>query len=272
MSRLIDRIPQPEKMLEKKIIVLSRSRTGTFSIYQSLQMLGYKPYHMYECVMSGYTHMSLLNEALRNKYLGEGKPYDKADFDKWLAAYDTIVEIPAYFVEEFIEYYPNAKFILTERDLTAWERSMGHIVSSVTQACHSFPLNVVRKIDGPVAAFIDVNDTFWQVIFHGRGPKAGMELAKADNANDSELIRRLVPKDQLLAVKLEDGWGWEQMCPFLGIPIPKEKYPRGNAPAEFDKLLGGFVGDRLTAAGLKVLGTVVVPAVAIGAWFYTKQR
>lgn len=64
------------------------TRTGTFSIYQSFQMLGYKPYHMYECVMNGETHMSLLNEALRNKYLGEGKPYDKADFDKWLAAYD----------------------------------------------------------------------------------------------------------------------------------------------------------------------------------------
>ncbi len=88
----------------------------------------------------------------------------------------------------------------------------------------------------------------------------------------SELIRRLVPKDQLLDVKLEDGFGWEQICPFLGIPIPEEKYPRGNAPAEFDKMLGSFIGSRLTVTAFKVLGSLVIPAVAIGAWYYTKRR
>lgn len=61
---------------------------GTFSMYQSFKMLGMKPYHMYECVYGGVTHMSLFQEALRNKYYGEGKPYNKADFDKWLANYD----------------------------------------------------------------------------------------------------------------------------------------------------------------------------------------
>lgn len=86
------------------------------------------------------------------------------------------------------------------------------------------------------------------------------------------MIRRLLPKDRLLDVKLEDGFGWEQICPFLGIPIPKEKYPRGNAPAEFDKLLGGFIGGRLTVTAYKVLGSLVIPAVAIGAWYYSKRR
>ncbi|ATY64460.1 hypothetical protein A9K55_004348 [Cordyceps militaris] len=272
MSRLIDRLPQPDKILDKKLIVLSKSRTGTFSMYQCFQMLGYKPYHMYECVMNGYTHMSLLNEALRNKYLGEGKPYDKADFDKWLANYDTVVEIPSYFVEEFIEYYPNAMFILTERDLGAWDKSLSHLVTTVTKACHSFPLNVVYRLDNQIAMFTDLNETFWQVIFHGRGLRAGMSLAQADYVKDGELIRQRVPKDRLLDVKLEDGFGWEEICPFLGVPIPKERYPRGNAPAEFDKLLGGFIGGRLAATAYKVVGSVVVSAIAIGAWYYTKQR
>lgn len=71
---------------------------------------------------------------------------------------------------------------------------------------------------------------------------------------------------------LEDGFGWEEICPFLGVPIPNEKYPRGNAPAEFDKLLGSFIGGRLLSVGFKAVGSVVVPAVAIGAWYYTKQR
>lgn len=51
-------------------------------------MLGYKPYHMYEVVQQGITHLQLFEESLRCKYLGAGKPYGKAEFDKWLANYD----------------------------------------------------------------------------------------------------------------------------------------------------------------------------------------
>lgn len=87
-------------------------------------------------------------------------------------------------MEEFIEYYPKAKFILTERDLTAWDKSLSHLVTTVQTACHTFPLNIARILDSKVAAFTDVNDTFWQVIFHGRGLRAGMDLAKADNLNE----------------------------------------------------------------------------------------
>lgn len=43
---------------------------------------------MYEVVNGGITHMNLFEEALRCKYLGAGKPYGKAEFDKWLANYD----------------------------------------------------------------------------------------------------------------------------------------------------------------------------------------
>lgn len=107
MSRLIDRLPKPAFVREKKVIVTSRSRSvirscllnprksftkpryrsGTFSLYQALQMLGYRPYHMYEVVQS-ITHMGIFEEALNAKYFGVGKPYGKAEFDKWFANYD----------------------------------------------------------------------------------------------------------------------------------------------------------------------------------------
>lgn len=51
-------------------------------------MLGYKAYHMFEVVTGGQTQMALFEEAVRCKYLGGGKPYGKAEFDKWLAEYD----------------------------------------------------------------------------------------------------------------------------------------------------------------------------------------
>lgn len=50
-------------------------------------MLGYRPYHMYEVVQST-AHMGIFEEALNAKYFGVGKPYGKAEFDKWFAEYD----------------------------------------------------------------------------------------------------------------------------------------------------------------------------------------
>lgn len=51
-------------------------------------MLGYKAYHMFEVIWGGPLQMALFEEALRCKYLDGGKPYGKAEFDKWLAEYD----------------------------------------------------------------------------------------------------------------------------------------------------------------------------------------
>ena len=65
-----------------------KSSVGTFSLYQALQLLGYKSYHMAEAVGRGALHMAIFEEALRCKYLGAGQPYGKAEFDKWFADYD----------------------------------------------------------------------------------------------------------------------------------------------------------------------------------------
>lgn len=51
-------------------------------------MLGYRPYHLYEVIGGGVTQMSILEEAVKAKYNGVGKPYGKPEFDKWLADYD----------------------------------------------------------------------------------------------------------------------------------------------------------------------------------------
>lgn len=51
-------------------------------------MLGYRTYHFYETCMVGITHMDVLDEAMRAKYQGIGKPYGKAEFDKWLGNYE----------------------------------------------------------------------------------------------------------------------------------------------------------------------------------------
>lgn len=80
--------------------------------------------------------------------------------------------------------YPNAKFILTERSLPSWEKSITYVFTSIHNAILSFPMNVIRMLDGHINSFIDLNLIFYQVTFHGRGVKGGMQLAKDDLVNE----------------------------------------------------------------------------------------
>ncbi|KAI1131871.1 hypothetical protein F5Y10DRAFT_232745 [Nemania abortiva] len=272
MSRLIDRLPAPKHVREKKVIVLSRSRVGTFSLYQALGMLGYKAYHMSEVVKGGITQMALFEEALRCKYLGAGKPYGKAEFDKWLANYDAIVEIPQFFIEEFVQFYPNAHFILTERSLESWTISMNNTASYMFTATRSFPLSAIRRVDSFVEAFCSLHNVLEAVTYHGKTCQSaeGVEASKRDTVKLVETAKASAPKDRLLVVKLEDGFGWEQICPFLGHPIPETRYPRGNAPQEFQKMGDEILVPRIRRAGLMALSAVMIPVLSIGAWYYVR--
>lgn len=81
-----------------------------------------------------------------------------------------------------------------------------------------------------------------------------------------ESVKKILPKDRLLAVKLEDGLGWEQICPFLDLPIPDEEYPRGNEPGEFQAIVEGWMKPWIQAAAGK-LGAVVVPVLGVVGYF-----
>lgn len=50
---------------------------------------------MYELVNDPTnTHKAIFEEALRCKYFKNGKPYGKAEFDKWFAEYDVCTTFP----------------------------------------------------------------------------------------------------------------------------------------------------------------------------------
>jgi hypothetical protein len=85
-----------------------------------------------------------------------------------------------------------------------------------------------------------------------------------------KMVKEKIPKERLLVIRLEDGLGWEQICPFLEMPIPEEEYPRGNEPEKFKALLKGYMAPRMRNAMVK-LATLVVPVVGVGAWLAMKH-
>ncbi|KAI0099175.1 hypothetical protein GGR51DRAFT_535763 [Nemania sp. FL0031] len=56
-----------------------------------------------------------------------------------------------------------------------------------------------------------------------------MKLNKeADSSLGNARTKELVPADRLLVIRLEDGRGWEQICPFAKVDISTIPYPRMN--------------------------------------------
>ena len=58
----------------------------------ALQRLGYKSYHMTEAGRNKAFNYWL--EALKAKYSGEGRPYQRAEFDKVLGDYSVHIDKP----------------------------------------------------------------------------------------------------------------------------------------------------------------------------------
>lgn len=71
--------------------------------------------------------------------------------------------------------------MIVERDVDAWERSVYNSIAEPIEAGKKFPLNIIRYIDSFIEVFVTLHDAFEQVMFHGKGLRAGMEDAKRDN-------------------------------------------------------------------------------------------
>ncbi|KAF4178952.1 hypothetical protein CNMCM8927_002002 [Aspergillus lentulus] len=267
MSRVIDKLAEPAEKKKTRVIVASCSRTGTLGLYFAMKILGYKPYHMYEVVLvQGKQGMSALLEAVTAQHnrLSGIKRFGKADLDKLTADYDCLIEIPSFLGPALLDEYvqdPEVKFILTERDPDRWAKSVNGTAGFIITAAASFPLNILKYFDEELRIFLALNTILYAVLADGTKPgQLGNEAALTRNYVEYiKAVKNTVPKERLLVVKLEDGLGWEQICPFLDVPIPEEKYPRGNDVDNFKAMAEGYFKERTRAAMLR-LGALLVPA------------
>lgn len=69
----------------------------------------------------------------------------------------------------------------------------------------------------------------WACVWDGDFENNGKR--KFDEHND--MVRRLVPADNLLEFTVQEGWG--PLCEFLGVPVPDEPFPRVNDSMQFSQ-------------------------------------
>ncbi|KAG5932547.1 hypothetical protein E4U53_001274 [Claviceps sorghi] len=265
MSRYIDRLPEPASRTPTKVIVATASRTGTMSVYRAMQILGFKAYHMAECIGGGVSQMQILDEAIHGEYnrFAGIQRYTKADFDKWFAEYDCIVEIPFFLGPELMKAYaddPNVKFILTDRNPDKWVTSFNNTVGEIVRFGHGFPVNILRHFDGPLYSLLGLNDSIYKSLADGTlpGEKNNETALRRNYVSYIDMAKRILPADRLCYFRLEDGLGWEQICPFLELPIPDQPFPAANVPEVFKEGLSSYLTPGVQRAVLK-LGVVAAP-------------
>ncbi|KHN97967.1 uncharacterized protein MAM_04356 [Metarhizium album ARSEF 1941] len=278
MSRIIDNFPQPKTKAQVKVIVATASRTGTLSVYEAMNILGYKTYHMRECLRKGgLPHMEILMEAVeaQHHHGSSGiKRYSRQDFDKWLAEYDCLVEIPFFIGSGLLEAYaddPNIKFILTDRDPDKWVTSINKTTGEIVINEARFPLNVLKYFNRELHGFLALNKALYGKFAQDTlpGDRDNRAAVRKNYVSYIEMAKRVLPADRLLYFHLEDGLGWEQICPFLGLPIPDQPFPVPHSQENFKRGIDGWMKPRIQSAMMK-LAAVVVPVAGSLAYFGIK--
>jgi hypothetical protein len=196
-----------------KVIGTGFGRTGTDSMREALDILGFGPCH----------HMFVVNRDETQKERWRALARGAApDWESLLEGYRSCMDWPsAYYWRDLIAFYPEARVIHTDRSAESWWQSIEN----------SF-LKMPRDRVDP--------DSLGEVLI---GAKVfGGRLSERDHAIAVyEAHRRdvlaTVPRERLLVHQLGDGW--EPLCRHLSVAVPERPYPSRNSSAEFQAATKG---------------------------------
>lgn len=198
------------------IIGAGFGRTGTQSLKQAIEILGFGPcHHMYE-VRSSPRQIKLWQA------IAAGAP---ADWDAVFEGYSAQVDWPAAaYWREIAAHFPQAKVILTLRDPSDWYESMLQtIVLSSTIGAKQDP-----DANGRAGSEI-IRKVALEGIFQGRITDRAFALERF--ARHRQEVVETIPPERLLVFDVREGWG--PLCAFLNRPVPETPFPSSNSVSEF---------------------------------------
>ncbi|HEY0602535.1 MAG TPA: sulfotransferase [Herpetosiphonaceae bacterium] len=205
-----------------KVIGAGFGRTGTSSLQAALEELGFgKCYHLREVFIDGNEHHPALWLAA-----SEGKP---VNWEQLFAGYQATMDWPGCtFYKQLMDYYPDAKVLLSVRDPEKWYSSVRNTIfrSQSFSVSHFVFSNTPRN-----RTKSRLLSTIWPRDFKEKflDKDSGIEVFKRHN----EEVQRVVPPERLLVYDVKQGW--EPLCAFLGVPVPDKPFPHLNDTAKFQQ-------------------------------------
>lgn len=218
-----------------KVIGAGLPRSGTNSLCDALEILGYPTHHMRTVAQSAKAGK------LWHEYLVEKKP---PDWEAIFAGYDAVCDGPACFDwEAILAAYPDAKVVLTVRSADGWAKSYTTLQGFVTDR--------LPWIFGPLGAigftkfsrFLEVAAANKQHFLEHKMKGKSKDLPVPRSVSDvptpplPELeqiyhtwvadVKKRCPASKLLVFDVRDGWA--PLCAFLEKPVPAQSFPNTNA-------------------------------------------
>lgn len=207
--------------MELEVIGAGLGRTGTLSLRSALDTLGFGPCHHMKVVM--------VEEPGKGSLWNEVAAGDLDVLKEIYKGFKATVDYPGcIFYEQFMEWNPKAKVILSVRDNPeVWEHSCRATIFEPNQA-QTFR-TLMKLPMGPVKAGKAIRKLVTAI--HGVDPEAeDTDLQTMYKEWNQEVIDT-VPKDNLLVFNVKEGW--QPLCEFLGVPVPDTPFPRVNDRQEF---------------------------------------
>lgn len=191
-----------------KVIGTGFGRTGTDSLREALNILGFGPtHHMFEVLGNEQA-----TAAWRAVAAGS-----RPDWDMLFKGYNACVDWPsAFYWRQLIAAYPRAKVILTVRSSESWWESFNKTL-----------LPVLRKSTDQSSLGVAL---IAKQVFAGGDPFDKSHAIATFEANNAA-VKAQVPTKHLLVYQLGAGWG--PLCAHLGVAVPNVPYPSRNAAEEF---------------------------------------
>uniref|UniRef100_H2ZCE0 Sulfotransferase n=1 Tax=Ciona savignyi TaxID=51511 RepID=H2ZCE0_CIOSA len=203
-----------------KVIVAGMSKTGTKTMTSALVELGFNVHDYME-------HFEYFEKEW-TQILTSGGSTEL--FRKMYENVDAVSDLPACaFWDEILKACPDSKIVFTMRESEEkwWESMKNQQAENSSQLVNIMFLSptgrrLFRYGSAIVKAVIgqDVNPT---------SKTLNEMLFKMAYRRHNAHVLQNAPKDQLLVFNFKDGW--DPLCQFLGVPVPKIPFPHKNKNA-----------------------------------------
>ena len=162
----------------------------------------------------------------------------------------------AAFGLELMKAYPEAKIILTNREIDSWHTSCS---KTLQQARKYWLHRILRYFDWMTHLVHSLREKQWHCLFADDFEKNGRRAMLAHYAN----VRKVANDMGRDVLEFHMGDGWEPLCHFLGQDVPDGAYPRENEGGDWVLKMQERARLRAKAAAAKFLW-VGLPTVIFG--------
>ncbi|CAF3610741.1 unnamed protein product [Rotaria socialis] len=238
------RKPDSDNAEQLRVIGAGLGRTGTSSLKIALEKLGFGPCHHMTELFSKPRQSIIFTQALDGR---------ETDWHELMKGYGSAVDIPtAIFYKELHQAFPKAKFILTVRDsdekwYESFKNTIGPVCTDIFYFIAVYPIRNLRL----QCIFTRKLIKKWIHDYGEVGPKI-------HGLHNAQVIKEF--KKELLIFNVKEGW--EPLCQFLDVPIPKDiPFPNVNDAKHMTRRIFAIQAIGWTA------WTLIIVVIAVGIKF-----